>query len=168
MQLQLAQYHEYFLSDIRKRLFEENFPRLRKCLNELSEADIWYRPNEHSNSVGNLTLHLVGNLRQWVISSLLGNPDIRERDQEFEERGPLPTSHLLELLDQLEKEMMTGLDRISPEELLRVRPVQIYEENGISILIHVTEHFSYHVGQITYFTKARKDIDVGYYEGQDL
>lgn len=168
MQFQLAQYHEYFLSDIRKRLFGENFPRLRKCLHELSEEDIWYRPNENSNSVGNLTLHLVGNLRQWVISGLLGNLDIRERNKEFEEKGPLPTSHLLELLDQLEKELKAGLTGISPEELLRVRPVQVYEENGISILIHVTEHCSYHVGQITYFTKARKDIDVGYYAGQEL
>ncbi len=168
MHLQLAQYHEYFLSDIRKRLFEENFPRLRKCLNELSEGDIWYRPNENSNSVGNLTLHLVGNLRQWVMSGLLGNPDIRERDKEFEERGPLPTSQLLSLLDQIEEELKTGLAQISPEELLRVRPVQVYEENGISILVHATEHFSYHVGQITYFTKARKDMDMGYYAGQEL
>ena len=168
MHLQLAQYHEYFLSDIRKRLFEENFPRLRKCLNELSEEDIWYRPNENSNSVGNLTLHLVGNLRQWVISGLFGNPDIRERDKEFEERGPLPTPQLLAMLDQLEGELKAGLAQVSPEELLQVRPVQVYEENGISILVHVTEHFSYHVGQITYFTKARKDIDMGYYAGQEL
>ncbi|MEM6630166.1 MAG: DinB family protein [Bacteroidota bacterium] len=164
----LTQYHELFLADIHKRLFEENFSRLRKCLLELSEADIWYRPNIHSNSVGNLTLHLVGNMRQWVISGLLGNPDVRERDKEFEEQGPLPTPHLLDLLDQLEKELREGLAGITAEELVRVRPVQIYEENGITILVHVTEHFSYHVGQITYFVKARKDMDMGYYAGQDL
>ena len=164
----LTQYHELFLADIHKRFFEENFPRLRKCLSELSEADIWYRPNIHSNSVGNLTLHLVGNIRQWIISGLLGNPDIRDRDKEFEEQGPLPTAHLLELLDQLEKELKEGLSGITPEELVRVRPVQVYKENGIAILVHVTEHFSYHVGQITYFVKAHKDMDVGYYAGQDL
>jgi len=164
----LTQYHERFLEDIRKRLFEENFPRLRKCLSELTEADIWFRPNAHSNSVGNLTLHLIGNMRQWIISGLLGNPDTRQRDKEFAEEGPLPSSYLLEQLEQLEIALKTGLEGISPEELVRIRPIQAFEESGIAILIHVAEHFSYHVGQITYFVKARKDLDMGYYAEVDL
>jgi len=65
-------------------------PRIVRCLEELSREQIWWRANPASNSVGNLVLHLTGNVRQWIISGLGGEPDNRQRDQEFTERGPLP------------------------------------------------------------------------------
>lgn len=163
------QFHQLLIADIRKRLLEENIPRLRKCLGQLSEAEIWYRPNPNTNTVGNLVLHLCGNVRQWLISGLGNTPDIRQRQQEFDENGPIATAVLLEKLDSLATDIEQTLSQVSVEDLLQERTVQgIYQETGISILIHVTEHFSYHVGQVTYIVKLAKNMDMGYYAGLDL
>ena len=97
-----------------------------------------------------------------------GQADIRERDLEFAEKGPIPRAVLLAKLATLEKEVEQVLAAVQPEDLLRKRKVQIYEESGLSILVHVVEHFSYHVGQLTYIVKMLKDVDTGYYAGQDL
>ncbi|MEM6343822.1 MAG: DinB family protein [Bacteroidota bacterium] len=154
--------------EVKRRLVDESIPRIRQCLHILTEADIWYRPNENSNSVGNLVLHLCGNVRQWLVSGLSRTPDTRERDLEFSERGPWPTKDLLAQLDQLEQEILQTLASLGPEDLIRDYEVQGFQENGIGILVHVIEHFSYHTGQITYFTKAHKDVDTGYYADHDL
>ncbi len=164
----LSEIHQELLKEVDRRLFEENFPRLRKCLGELTKTDVWHRPNANSNSVGNLTLHLIGNCRQWILSGLGGKKDKRERQQEFDEQGPISTEDLLTQLDQLEVELKEVLAEVSQEDLIVKRPVQAFDESGISILVHVVEHFSYHVGQITYFVKARKNIDTGYYQDVDL
>ncbi|MEL7340350.1 MAG: DinB family protein [Bacteroidota bacterium] len=156
------------IAEAKRRLIDESIPRIRLCLAQLSEADIWYRPNENSNSVGNLVLHLCGNVRQWLIAGLGQLADTRQREQEFSERGPLPTPYLLQQLDLLENEISQTLTQLTPSALTHSYTVQGFAENGVSILVHVVEHFSYHVGQITYFTKAHKDIDTGYYAGQEL
>ncbi|MCB0843726.1 MAG: DUF1572 family protein [Bacteroidetes bacterium] len=156
------------IGEVEKRLFEEGIPRIKKCLALLNEAEVWIRPNENSNSVGNLVLHLCGNVRQWIIAGLGKHPDVRKRQQEFDENGPLPTAQLISLLDQLEVDVRKVLATVTPQMLVEEHPVQVYHETGTTILIHVVEHFSYHVGQITYFVKARKDLDVGYYEGVPL
>ena len=81
-------------------LQEVYLPRIISCLERLSPEQIWWRPNEASNSVGNLVLHLTGNVRQWIISGLGGAADIRQRDLEFSERGPLPRRVLVSRLRQ--------------------------------------------------------------------
>ena len=96
------------------------------------------------------------------------NEDIRERQKEFDERGPVSTAKMLADMDQLMVEVATILDNIRPEDLLEERNVQGWQESGLSILVHITEHFSYHVGQMTYVVKMLRDEDTGYYEGQDL
>jgi len=159
---------ETFLVEIKRRLFEECIPRTRQCLQHLNEDQIWYRPNANSNSVGNIVLHLCGNVRQWIGAGLDGQADIRERDKEFAEKGPIPRAVLLAKLNDLEKEVRQVLATVQPKDLLNKRKVQIYEESGLSILVHVVEHFSYHVGQLTYIVKMLQDVDTGYYAGQDL
>lgn len=166
--MSLTALHHSLLQECRRRLFEESFQRLRQCLNRLSEEDIWYRPNAHSNSVGNLTLHLCGNVRQWVVGGLGGWPDTRQRQAEFDEQGPLPTERLLELLDETEADARAIIDQLQPEDWTRTYHVQGFEETGVGIMLHVVEHFSYHVGQVTYFLKVRKNASAGYYEGMDL
>lgn len=156
------------IHEVRRRLFTECVPRLKTCVSLLSDEEIWHRPNAQTVSVGNLVLHLCGNVRQWMLSGLDGQPDTRRRRAEFDERGPLPASELLQRLDAVMTEAAVLLDRLTPQRLLDVRPVQGFDETGVAILIHVTEHFSYHVGQITYAVKSRKGVDVGYYKGIDL
>ncbi len=159
---------QLLLAEVRRRLFEESFARLRKCLDLLDETEIWWRPNAHTNSAGNLTLHLCGNARQWICSGLGKQPDQRQRHSEFEGQHALSRKDLLDLLDQLEKDLDDVLEMLTPEDVLATHPVQTFEETGMSILMHVVEHFSYHVGQITLLTKWLKDTDTGYYAGIPL
>lgn len=160
--------HRTLIAEVKRRIITESVPRIKKCLAQLSEEEIWHRPNENVVSVGNLVLHLMGNLRQWVLSGLGGQPDHRQRDREFEQTEPVPTPNLVRQLDTLMREVEDVLDRLTPEDLITVRPVQAYEESGLAILMHVTEHFSYHTGQITYAVKTRKNVDLQYYGEQDL
>lgn len=161
-------FRDLLVAEVKRRLFDESMPRLRKCLEQLNEEEIWQRPNEHSNSVGNLVLHLDGNIRQWVICGLGGQVDTRRRQAEFNERGPIPKADLLSKIESTMQEVAQTLERVQPEELLEYREVQTFRESGLSILVHVVEHFSYHVGQVTYIVKAGKDMDMGYYEGMEL
>jgi uncharacterized damage-inducible protein DinB len=157
-----------FIEEIKRRLFEECVPRLKRCLDELSVEQIWWRPNQHSNSLGNLVLHLNGNVRQWVVAGLGENEDVRKRQLEFDEKGPVSNEKMLGDLDALMAEVATILDNVKAEDLTKKYLVQGYQESGISILVHVTEHYSYHVGQMTYIVKMVKDMDLGYYAGHDL
>ena len=156
------------IKETRRRLFDESLPRIRKCLAEMTADEIWARPNEQSNSVGNLVLHLAGNVRQYIIATLGGVADVRERQKEFDEKGPLPTAELLDRLEKAMAEVSAVLDRLDPSTLLQTHRVQGFVESGLSILVHVVEHFSYHTGQIAYITKSRKNIDLGFYRGRDL
>ncbi len=157
-----------FVSEIKRRLFEESQVRLERCLNELSEADIWWRPNENSNSVGNLVLHLSGNARQWILAGLGGALDQRRRQTEFDERGPIPRADLIQKVRDVMGEIDEVLDHLKPEDLERPIVVQSFDETGLSILIHVVEHFSYHVGQMAYIVKARLDKQTNFYGGINL
>ena len=84
-----------FLDESRRYLLKENLPKIERCLESLTEEDVWWRPNEQSNSIGNLLMHLAGNLRQWIISGVGGADDVRQRAQEFDERSPLPVATLM-------------------------------------------------------------------------
>ncbi len=163
-----SEFHQLFIKEVKRRLIDEGKSRLTTCLNMLTEEEIWHRPNANSNSVGNLVLHLCGNVRQWLVSGLGGAPDTRRRQLEFDEKGPIPTETLLNLLDSTLCEADEVLDRLSDEQLLKPVTIQGFEENGISVLVHVVEHFSYHVGQVTYFVKLTKNRQTNYYDGLDL
>jgi len=156
------------LRECRRRLFDESLPRIRKCLAQMTVDEIWARPNEQTVSVGNLVLHLAGNVRQYVIATLGGVPDVRERQKEFDEPGPLATADLLDRLEKAMAEVSAVLDRIDPSTLLQTHRVQGFVESGLSILVHVVEHFSYHTGQIAYIVKSRKNVDLGFYRGRNL
>jgi uncharacterized damage-inducible protein DinB len=156
------------LKECRRRLFDESLPRLRKCLAQMTVEEIWARPNEQTVSAGNLVLHLAGNVRQYVLATLGGAPDLRERQKEFDEPGPLATADLLERLERTMSEVSSVLDRLDPSTLLQTHRVQGFVESGLSILVHVVEHFSYHTGQIAYIVKSHKNVDLGFYRGKDL
>ena len=151
-----------------KKLFEEFIPRIASMLEMLTEEEVWIKPNGQSNSIGHLILHLCGNVTQWLFTTMGETSDHRQRQKEFDERGPISREILKEKITSLMDHADQILINLDLGQLTGTYRVQGYEENGIAILIHITEHFSYHVGQITYFVKARKNLDVGYYAGQDL
>lgn len=155
-------------AEVERRIFQESIPRIKQCLAQLETKEIWFKANTNSNSVGNLVLHLCGNARQWIVAGMTDQIDQRDRDKEFNETGPIPTETLIQLLDQTQKEVQATLQQLTAADLFKVYQVQGFKEKGLSILIHVVEHFSYHTGQITYFVKLRKNIDTGYYADLDL
>jgi uncharacterized damage-inducible protein DinB len=156
-----------FLSQAIHRI-DENTPKLVTCLRELDEAEIWKPPNQHSNSIGNIVLHLCGNIRQYAISSLGGSKDVRERDKEFSAVGGYTGAELSKKLTDTIDQAKNIIQNATEAELLKKRKVQGYTHSGIGIIIHVTEHYSYHTGQIIFWTKLLKDKDLGFYAGVDL
>lgn len=155
------------LAEVRRRLFDESFARIRQCLNTLSEEQIWYQPNPVSNSIGNLVLHICGNTTQWIVSGLGSRPDSRNRSSEFESQSHTK-GFLVNKLQTLEQEVCMVLDALSTEHLLQTYAVQAFKETGLSMLIHVVEHTSYHTGQITYLTKWLTEKETNYYGNLDL
>lgn len=137
-------------------------------MNELEEAEIWKRPNNASNSVGNLILHLCGNITQYIISSLGGEEDKRERDKEFSANGGYPKSELIDKLKLTVENAITIIQNMDADGLLRKRYVQGFQISGMGNIIHVTEHYSYHTGQIIFWIKLLRSKDLNFYEGIDL
>jgi uncharacterized damage-inducible protein DinB len=160
--------HSLFMEDIHRRLFKENQYRIHKCLELISEDQLWYKHNENVNSIGNLILHLCGNVTQYICAGILREKDIRKRDSEFLESGNYNKSEILSHLDRTMTNIQTKLSLVTSDMLIKKYPVQGFLESGVGILVHVTEHFSYHVGQITYLTKFLNDVDTGFYAGKNL
>ncbi len=156
-----------FIDQILMRL-NENTPRIEKCLNLITEDEVWQRPNKNSNSIGNLIVHLCGNITQYVISSLGNTEDKRNRDYEFEISSGISKSDLLKQLQSTVERAGQVIEKLDKNNLSKSYSVQGFKLSGIGILIHLVEHFSYHTGQISFFTKLLKDKDLGYYADLDL
>ncbi len=147
---------------------EESVPRVERCFQQMSEEELWKDPNLNVVSPGNLILHLRGNLTQYVLSTLGGNKDQRQRSQEFKIKPGLGKDALLESYRETIQEVCQVITQLDAQVLSKIHRVQGFESTGTNILIHVVEHVSYHVGQIGYWVKVMKDCDLGYYAGQDL
>lgn len=154
--------------ETKRRILEESIPRCIQSIEKLSDVEIWYRPNSNVVSVGNLILHLCGNARQWILAGIFEQADHRQRQQEFDTQGPLDRTYLLNKLKELSKDLDGAIDKLTMDQLIEMKDVQGFKESVIGILIHVTEHFSYHTGQIVYYTKSTKDVDMKFYDGLDL
>src|ERR1700739_1412355 len=146
----------------RSRFEERYLPRIVGCLEQLSDEEIWWRPNEASNAIGNLVLHICGNMHQWIISGLGGAADLRERDKEFAERGPVARKALLEKFQQTVSEPGVAMARLKPAALTQRFRIQGYDVSGYEAAAHVIEHVAYNAGQSIYITKLRRAKDLGF------
>jgi uncharacterized damage-inducible protein DinB len=129
--------------------------RLERALRTLPAADLWWRPHEGSNSAGNLLLHLQGNIHQWICCGLGGAPDHRERDAEFAAASGADAAALLAALRSTVEQacrVIAGLDAAALAGRVRV---QGFELTRLAAVLHVTEHMSWHAGQIAWIAKAR-------------
>ena len=154
---------DHFLQFSRNKLLNQYWPRLRKAVETLSEEQIWWRPNPASNSIGNLVLHLNGNVWQWLVASFNRLEDKRNRPAEFDATGDLSASDLLERLGETMDEAAKVLARLTPEELLATWHIQGYTVTGLAAVYQVVEHFGLHYGQIVYVTKMQEGRDLGFY-----
>jgi len=141
-------------------LLDECFRKIAHCLEQLSDDQIWWRPHESLNSIGNLCLHLTGNLRQWVLSGLGGAEDVRHRPAEFAERGPLPREQLLDRLSAVVTEAKGVLAGRTAGDMLAVRRIQGFDVTGWKGLLHTVPHFQGHTQEIIGLT--RQQLGDGY------
>jgi uncharacterized damage-inducible protein DinB len=152
-----------FILQSRRYLSAEYLPRIRACVERLDQSALWWRPNEASNSVGNLLLHLAGNVHQWITVSLGHRDGERDRPSEFAARSSDPGRSLIAQLEVVVREadeVLAGLDRgrLGDRLTIQGRDVTILEA-----VYHVVEHFASHTGQIVYITKQLTGEDLGFY-----
>jgi hypothetical protein len=159
--------HTAFTQFSRHKLLEQYWPRLRNCVESLSDEQVWWRPNEASNSIGNLILHLNGNVRQWLVSSFRQSDDARNRPAEFSERQMMPTPTLLAKLGATLTEASDVLASLTEADLLKTLQIQGYTVSGLHAVYQVVEHFGIHYGQIVYITKLLRGEDLGFYRELD-
>lgn len=152
------------VAQFRRRLLDEQLPRLRRCAELLGDARIWQRPHRHGNSVGNLLLHLAGNTTQWILATFGAIDDRRERAAEFAAEGGRSAADLLELLERTYVRAVAVVEGLPVAELLRPRLVQGYQETGLSAVLHVLEHGAGHAYQIYAATKQALDVDLRFYD----
>jgi uncharacterized damage-inducible protein DinB len=149
-----------FLQKSISLLASDFLPKIERCLEHLTDEDVWWRPNEASNSIGNLLLHLCGNVTQWIIGGVGGEPRERHRQQEFDDRSRIPAQELLAKLRTVVEEAGQVLRGLEADALLSRRQIQDYDVTALDAIYHVVEHFSMHTGQIILLTKARTGEDL--------
>ena len=151
-----------FVSVSRQRL-RDSQARIEACLGKLSEDQIWSRQVEVENAVGNLVLHLCGNVTQWLLGGIGGQSVFRDREAEFSRREPLPRQQLVETLQDVMARSDAVLVQVTPDELLRRRTIQGYEVTGLQAIYVAVDHFAMHTGQIISATKRMTGEDLGFY-----
>ena len=157
-----------FLAECATLLADVYLPRLRLALAALPPADLWWRPHAACTSVGNLLLHLRGNVQQWLVCGLGGAPDGRLRSEEFAARGApgavageasadaaRQAAELLGALDQVVQAAVRVVRAEDPGALCRPVTIQGFATTRLSAILHVVEHFGWHAGQVTWMVKAR-------------
>jgi uncharacterized damage-inducible protein DinB len=149
-----------FLQNSASLLASDFLPKIERCLEHLTDEDVWWRPNEASNSIGNLLLHLCGNVTQWIIGGVGGQTRERRRQQEFDERTRIPARELRAKLRAVVEEADAVLRGFDANALLGRRQIQDYDVTVLEAIYHVVEHFSMHTGQIILLTKARTGEDL--------
>jgi hypothetical protein len=137
--------------------------RIDTCLEKLSDEQIWWRGADESNAVGNLVLHLCGNLGQWVVASVGNAPDTRDRDAEFNASGGAGREELRSRLRSRIAETTAVIRGLTGQRLLEHVHVQKYDVTVLEAVYHAVEHFAQHAAQIMYATKLLTRTDLGFY-----
>ena len=152
-----------FLDFSRHKLFDHYWPRLRACVEPLTEEQVWWRPNPASNSIANLILHLNGNVGQWLVASFNRQEDARNRPAEFAAESGLSPAQLLAILGATMNNAAQVLDRLTEADLVAPYEIQGYHVTGLEAVYQVVEHFGLHYGQIAYISKSLTGNDLGFY-----
>lgn len=128
---------------------------LRHCLDQLTDEQLSWRPHQSMNSIGNLILHLCGNVRQWITCGVGGQPDMRNRPLEFADRGPFGKEDLSRNLDETVEQANAVLSAIGSSTLLKSRRIQGFETTGLSAIFDSVAHFKGHTQEIVCLTRMQ-------------
>jgi hypothetical protein len=136
-------------------VLENSLRKIGHCLEQLTDADLWWRPHESHNSIQNIILHLCGNVRQWIIHGVGGAPDVRDRPEEFAERRPIAKRELLEMLRGTVTEAIAVFATLPPDRLLERRRIQGFDTYVLAAIMDCVSHFVGHTHQIVYVSRMR-------------
>jgi hypothetical protein len=134
--------------------------KLTTCLDRLSDDQIWARGGPHENAVGNLVLHLCGNMRQWILHGVGGKPDVRTRDAEFATDGGMSRAELVTLFTTTIDEVRSVIAAVPSERLVEIIHPQGRETSVLGAVYQVVGHVQEHVGQIILLTKQMVGTDL--------
>lgn len=129
--------------------------KIEHCLDQLSDSQVWWRPEPSMNSFGNLMLHLAGNLRQWGIVPSTMAKDRRDRESEFSDSSRLPTDELIGLLRQTVSEAKEEWRHLNDDSLSRLVTIQGFDVTLMHAIIHTTNHFVGHTHQMVMLTRMQ-------------
>jgi uncharacterized damage-inducible protein DinB len=155
---------EAFIARSRYWLTKEYPIKIRRCVEALPPNAIWSRPNEASNSIGNLLVHLTGNVTEWILGGVGAREISRYRAGEFAQRDGGDGAKLLRDLESVLGEADAVLAGVSESDLERELLIQERSTTVLSAIYHVVEHFSMHTGQIVYLTKIHSPGKIQFYE----
>jgi hypothetical protein len=154
---------ELFLAHSAAKLTEMT-SYIETCVLRVGQAGSLQRVgNPPVNSIANLILHLTGNVRQWIGSSIGGQPDIRNRDREFAADIRIPTPELLANLSQTVNDAREILKNLPPDRLTDRVQTQDGERSILEVIYQVVGHFQQHTGQIIFATKQLTGEDLKFY-----
>ena len=141
-----------FLNDSAE-LLDQSLLKIENCLGQLSVKQIWWRADPEGNSIGNLVLHICGNLRQWSVAGVGGQPDTRDRDDEFSPAHNLTSDQLLQIAKSHIQECKSLMESLEAETLTSEFTIQGFQVNGLQALNHTITHFVGHTHQIICITR---------------
>ncbi len=147
----------YVLSSLRVRITKVFPAQVRECLAQLDDEQIWWRPNESSNSVGNLVIHLSGSLNHYLNRGIGGFEYDRDRAAEFAERRHIPKEELLAIFDDMVTKAEQTFDALTIERLGDPSPEPKMYTLVVEDVLSVMSHIANHTGQILWITKMLKD-----------
>jgi uncharacterized damage-inducible protein DinB len=145
-----------FLQMVRSRLLDDYPRQIRTCLDAIGEEDLWWRPHEQANAVGNLVLHLAGSNQFYLGHAIGGGADVRNRDAEFGAREGRTKADVYVVYDQARATVQRVLETLTPTRLVETTSASGKPSSFARILRHVTHHNALHIGQIVWVTKLRR------------
>jgi uncharacterized damage-inducible protein DinB len=158
---------EIFISRSRYWLTKEYPIKLRHCVNALPREAVWARPDAGSNSIGNLLVHLTGNVTEWILGGVGGQTINRNRAGEFAQKTGRDAAALLDDLEVVLNKADSVLARLNAKGLERSIVIQGRETTVLGAIYHVVEHFAMHTGQIVLMTKIHAPGKIHFYEDAD-
>lgn len=135
-----------------KTLFERDLNKLKAEIESYQdERNIWRTEKGIANSAGNLCLHLIGNLNTYIGAEIGKSGYIRNRPLEFSIKN-VPVSELLHEIKRTKEIVISSLENLTDKDLVKEYPILVFDEKTSVeyLLVHLTTHLTYHLGQINY------------------
>lgn len=145
--------NDVLLEALRTRIAAVFPAQIRASVEPLTDEQLWWRPNEQSNSIGNIVLHLAGSLNHFLNRNIGGIDYERDRAAEFAERRAIPKAELLAIFDDMVARAERTFAALTPERLGDPSAEPKMHAIVLQDLVNILAHLSNHAGQIVWIAK---------------